>query len=446
MRFIQADFEVITPMFLGGANHEAGNIRPASVKAEILFWWRALNYHRFAFNNGKTVPEAEALKSFHTQEAKLFGCPTKGQGVFSLSARWVGQAPVMEGTTPIVEAFGQDTRDATGAKYLGYGIVTIKGQIEAEKSCIKAGAKFVIELVFKPSTSEHDIADIQRAVKLMGLLGGLGSRKRRGWGSLALTSLKSSALKRDGAKFGLAELQEFSLFPANTANFEAALNSAVLPSRSFDERSAPLSCFGSNTRMHRWSAGFASALDAMNALGNGYQLYRAWGRSEYGNLMPDRTTVSHKNFKADHDWFKVSKPAFKKADRGTYTVDSVKPPISANNMPERAIFGLPLGFAKGVEIETTEPFGRRASPLLFHIAKIGSQFYPVATYFQTQFLPLVQVGAEAAATRINVPGANNLPFQPDTTVVTNYLDGTCRNTLDGARNTHPYFNGVRVLP
>ena len=43
METLQFDCEVITPMFLAGADTDKPEIRPASIKGMLRFWWRALH-------------------------------------------------------------------------------------------------------------------------------------------------------------------------------------------------------------------------------------------------------------------------------------------------------------------------------------------------------------------------------------------------------------------
>jgi CRISPR-associated protein Cmr1 len=48
-----------------------------------------------------------------------------------------------------------------------------------------------VEIVFRPGAKAGDIEEICKTLRLFGLLGGLGSRVRRGWGSVALRRLEA---------------------------------------------------------------------------------------------------------------------------------------------------------------------------------------------------------------------------------------------------------------
>ena len=39
------DVEVVTPMFLSGADQQKVEIRAASIKGQLRWWWRAMNGH-----------------------------------------------------------------------------------------------------------------------------------------------------------------------------------------------------------------------------------------------------------------------------------------------------------------------------------------------------------------------------------------------------------------
>ena len=45
MQSITFECEVITPMFLAGADGVTPELRPPSIKGALRFWWRALNGH-----------------------------------------------------------------------------------------------------------------------------------------------------------------------------------------------------------------------------------------------------------------------------------------------------------------------------------------------------------------------------------------------------------------
>ena len=60
MNSITFECEVITPMFLAGADGQTPELRPPSIKGAMRFWWRAVNGHL-------------QLKDLKEKEAEIFG-------------------------------------------------------------------------------------------------------------------------------------------------------------------------------------------------------------------------------------------------------------------------------------------------------------------------------------------------------------------------------------
>ena len=179
MKTLEATFQIITPMFLGGAEQRAETVRPASVKGALRFWWRALNWSRCLANNNHD--EILALRSLHDQEARLFGIAASdhagGQGVFLLQVCDQG----------IVLADQPFNSLGNGQLYLlGQGLATSKNGNSCLRNAIKENGHFTVKLMFRHTTSDPDMQSIRDAVLLFGLMGALGSRARHGLGSVAI--------------------------------------------------------------------------------------------------------------------------------------------------------------------------------------------------------------------------------------------------------------------
>lgn len=90
MQIIEASFEIVTPMFIGGADpSDSPELRPPSIKGALRFWWRALQWGMCL---EKTASHEAALNELHRQEVALFGRAAKseyvgGQGVFLLKLK-----------------------------------------------------------------------------------------------------------------------------------------------------------------------------------------------------------------------------------------------------------------------------------------------------------------------------------------------------------------------
>lgn len=187
MNTLEATFRIVTPMFLGGADQSPGDgIRPPSVKGALRFWWRALNWGRM--RKQASCDEA-ALMLLHDEEARLFGLAAKsvdgvqvgGQGVFLLE---VAKQPSIAALSLVADW----PVNNTGAGYMAYGILPSKGgksgTPQLHREGIKESQDFTMRLRFRPQTSQEDRDALLAAMDAWSLCGGLGSRARRGMGSV----------------------------------------------------------------------------------------------------------------------------------------------------------------------------------------------------------------------------------------------------------------------
>jgi len=183
MQKIEAEFEIVTPMFISGAEKtEPPEIRPPSIKGALRFWWRALQW-------GQVLQQVagnkdQALQNLHEQEAILFGAAFKeekyGQGLCTLKLTKVI-------TTGVEKNWPSNN---TGSGFLGYGLD--KTNNEAHRQAISKGT-FTVCLMLKKGINEEQITQLKNTLTIWGLLGGLGSRSRRAFGSVALKKLDNKA-------------------------------------------------------------------------------------------------------------------------------------------------------------------------------------------------------------------------------------------------------------
>jgi len=178
---LEFTFSIVTPMFLGGAdNTRVAEIRPNTFKDVLRWWYRALH-----------------PRLTDSEEDFLFGSvrgdePSQGAVLFHLKP---GASPVCTGA----QQFG--TADA-GIAYLGYGLLQLLRRADqtpnmTHKSLrpfINPGQSFTMRLTLRPDVSEEQRKSLYWAIRVMSLLGGLGARSRRGWGSFYLTSSNGEAL------------------------------------------------------------------------------------------------------------------------------------------------------------------------------------------------------------------------------------------------------------
>lgn len=169
MERLSAEFEVLTPLFMGEADQTEAGFRPASFKALLRAWFRA------------------AAPSRLDKEPALFGSQA-GQCPFLLRLaeierrewHWDGRLAAR-----FDEGHGKEMRN--GLRYLGFPFA-MKQQQGTDRAALAPDSRFRLEFVFpRPATAEQRQA-LLAALWLLGHLGGAGSRSRRGFGSLALRS------------------------------------------------------------------------------------------------------------------------------------------------------------------------------------------------------------------------------------------------------------------
>lgn len=177
---ITATYRIITPMFIGDANQAATGISPASVKGALRFWWRALSWARVYKN--AVHSETDALKLLHKEESKLFGSSAENGKAASFVLRL--------DTNEIATARNTDWptgRQNDASSYLGLGLWKMGQQDQREY--INEDQLFSVSLILSSEVSALESESLQAALKLWGLVGGLGSRARRAFGSVSIVSL-----------------------------------------------------------------------------------------------------------------------------------------------------------------------------------------------------------------------------------------------------------------
>jgi CRISPR-associated protein Cmr1 len=343
LKTIEATFEIVTPMFLGDADHEAKCIRPQSVRGALAFWWRALYFSKY-----------ENKDNLKKQEIKLFGGPA-GQGRFSLRVGGTAEIERLE-----KKQLEQILNNSAGSRYFGYGVVGKSG-----RACLKSGGKFTVRILFHPGAREDDVKEIVEALKLFGLLGGLGSRVRRGYGSIALESLSSVEGIHDNEPWKTPESQE---------GYVSELQLALSNVSNDTGTNWPITAFAGDTECRIMKEGKDDPLAVLNELGEKMLFYRSYGKN--GRVAG---TTAEQNFKDDHDWFKQSQSSSNESNEWE----------QKNFVPKRTAFGMPHNYFSHPNRNgyvTPKAAERRASPLFFHVHKIGSNYFGIVTFFPTIFL------------------------------------------------------------
>ncbi len=390
MDIIKAEFVVTTPMFLGaasaGANKQpecADGIRGASVKGALRATYRALNWSRI---RNSATDDTQALHQLHAEEAAIFGSAVKdkkgGQAQFLLRVH-DGEA------TPQKEL----TNKNDALEYLlGMGLFHFRNGMLRDHLPVET--TFKLELALKPSLSKAQKQQLQETLLFWGLTGGLGSRARKGFGSVSITSLE-----RLGKKIDL---------PTTVQEYKAKLQSLV--GTDLVDGLAPLTAFSNQTRM-QISGIDKDVFRLLKSHGRQMALYRGYGRN--GRVLGE---AAEQNFRGDHAW--------------AYALNQRQ--ADTNYLPARAVFGLPHSYflsGASFNLSVEAATGRRASPLFAHLHRLpDGQHLLLHTLYTGQFLPdQVAVNVDSRAQKYTL---NNLDNRVDWSVLDTFLQRFKPSTED----------------
>ncbi|WP_330149818.1 type III-B CRISPR module RAMP protein Cmr1 [Shewanella xiamenensis] len=334
-----AELQVSAPLIMSGHTslEKGDSIRPSAIKGALRFWWRALQWPRLRESH---TSDQNALKALHQAEADLFGAAAGESGKQSKVLLRIDAKQRLD-----AQAFskGQDlSKSHPGAVYL-----MGQGQHQRNNGSLCAGlqssAPMSLRLSWRADTLKDDEQDgLVQAVMALGLLGSVGARARKGFGSLSLQTL---TLNKQPLPV-----------PANLAELRHWL--ADLPRGTTDEL-PPFTAFGPSSRS--WVLGLKPAREPLALL------------NEYG-LQMMRYRLSDKSAFAGGQ---QGRGLFKDDIR---QLSKLLENRRIERAPQRAIFGLPstIILQKKIAIKPAgktsdgKAYERRASPLFAHIHRFPS--------------------------------------------------------------------------
>lgn len=339
-------YRVATPMFGGGAQPADAELRLASFKGMLRWWWRAIAWARL----GRDLAEIQRA------EARLFGSAGGGQSRVTLRLERSTAGPAVDPDRVANRELG------LGAGYLGYGALSVPGGGKADDAARRrrhylAPFEFALELRAR-SLAAGERQLLVDALRAVGLFGGLGAKSRKGFGSLVLTELAGTHVPPWPPPPSLDALTD------ELAPFLRDASAATeLP---------PYTAFSARTRIVVVAAsGRASETALLDDLGRELVRYRSWGKG--GWVLRDIPREA--NFADDHDLMK-------------------RPASQRREHPRRIVFGLPHLNGRGPE-QVVKPaptadgraLDRRASPLWIHLHTCGAVPVAVLTLMPAVFLP-----------------------------------------------------------
>lgn len=188
-------FEVVTPMFLGGADQNEAELRVPSIKGMLRFWWRAIS-------------DKSDISELKNEEGKLFGS-TDGKSKISLKI----DNPDISVSKSLFNGKKFEVKTSRGTfpidilHYLAYGTFKyVEGNVVI-KEYIPAGENFVLSI----SAQKSVLGEIDKALSYLLTFGGIGAKSRNGFGSLYCKNIQYiTDFKKSGA------LKEYTSFSSNT--------------------------------------------------------------------------------------------------------------------------------------------------------------------------------------------------------------------------------------
>jgi CRISPR-associated protein Cmr1 len=174
--------EVVTPLFLGGADPHKTELRVPPIKAAMRFWWRA------QFEN-------DNIEEMAKREAEIFGS-TEKKSVISVSLEVSSLTPVLKDlpTGKMVPVKGKPYPTSI-IHYLAYGLHKREAKKNVYiKEYVEPKSLFRVSVCF-PKNVEHDVIN---AFKALLTCGGIGARSRNGFGSLHCNELNDFMIKKEG--------------------------------------------------------------------------------------------------------------------------------------------------------------------------------------------------------------------------------------------------------
>ena len=373
MRRITLEIELVTPTFLGGSDSgKSCEWRASSVRGQLRWWFRAVA-------GGMYQGDLDRVRQ---AEEEIFGSTKQASSlrVHTLGSPRIVQREVQSwgrglGSEELARTWGLDPRHpdwdlalrrlrlpwpTNPLLYLGYGCLEYRkeGGFKLARPCFEPGEKASLRLQWMqpPSSELNKLWDLSLWTWLH--LGGIGTRSRRGFGSIRLNEGGDvpdqwKTGDRGSFKEGVERLLRTAARP---------ISAGELPAWSHF-------CAQSTIYLAK-GAGYRTWDDAMTHVGAWLMSFRR----RYGSQSDSRKSPRRPLADRDYKWAK-------EAGRN----------VSPVAVPDRAGFGLSLPFGKKSEQIVSwgdyEQDNRRASPLLIHIARFGSQFVPILTHLPAKLVP-----------------------------------------------------------
>lgn len=247
LKKITFEIETITPMFLAGAEQGKAELRAASLKGLLRFWWRAL--------------QAESnIEMLRNRESQIFGSSDEKMGGGSNFAIRIIPKEELKPTKNKFPSNPQYQVPVEGKtfkvnilEYLAYGTyeyVQKQGNVFT-REYYPAKTKFDIVVSF---TDEECKSEALKAIYVWSIFGGIGSRSRNGFGSF-------DVLNKEKVFEDIKEVVSINT-PYIKGNMEKLVKKETIVS---------YSSFAQGTKLFKTRNSLASGLDSLADIGKIYK-------------------------------------------------------------------------------------------------------------------------------------------------------------------------------
>jgi CRISPR-associated protein Cmr1 len=267
LKKITFEIETLTPMFIAGAEQSKVELRAASIKGLLRWWWRAI----------QAEPNIEELRK---KESAIFGSSDEGVGgsKFSIRVTTPDKNPVCSYPNP-------GRQDSVG--YLFYSTFMQRGK---ERPYFPEGSRFKIILTSKDETClKIAVASLWALI----YLGGLGTRSRRGAGNIVVTNTedKENILATEKLDFIPKGINEVEVAGWLKHNFEAINKIIITGKTKFASEYSNLSF----SRFIISTQHFTTWKDALGA--TGFKMFRDKNKARIFETAAFGVPILHRNSK-----------------------------------------------------------------------------------------------------------------------------------------------------
>jgi len=206
--------EIVTPLFLGGADPLKAELRTPSLKGVLRFWWRAVYGPQIIQNRQKNVGVEELKK----REAEIFGSQDSKSKI-GIAVSTVDKLEPTNKRLPKGIEYSVKNHRLGIIDYLSYGLSKYEREIrdiKYIKEYIPPSNSLILTL-YLYGLNENKKNELIKTLKILHRFGGLGARTRNGFGNLYCKELELSDTEiKELYKY---EMSNFTAFSKNTKVF-----------------------------------------------------------------------------------------------------------------------------------------------------------------------------------------------------------------------------------